>query len=65
MRKILKLAIFTKEELWEAKGDRTTIWNLFEKKIITPMKIIFVADIYEKYLRYMLNKFKANGYQRL
>lgn len=40
-------------------------WNVFESKIRTPLKILFVRDIFEKYSRHMLEKYIKNGYDRV
>ena len=38
---------------------------MFEGKIVTPGKLFLVADIFQKYSRHILLKYKANGYQRI
>ena len=41
------------------------MWEVFMRKIRAPLKILFVKDIFEKFIKHTLLKYIKNGYDRL
>ena len=41
------------------------MWDIFQAKIVTPLKPLYISEIFINYTKHMLLKFKANGYQRV
>ena len=65
LHKIVNLTCLNEQDLKAANYERSEIWKLFEYKIIAPAKILVITDIFEKYTRHILRKYKKNGYQRI
>ena len=62
---VVGLTCFTKPELASISYQQKEMWELFEKKIRVVIPIMLVEDIFEKYTRHMMQKYRDNGYQRL
>jgi hypothetical protein len=45
--------------------DKKAAWRLFEKKIANTGTLLYTKDIFQAYVKHILNKFILNGYQRV
>ena len=62
---LMKLTSFTLQELQEVSFKEREMWDLFQGKIVAPLKAFYISDIFLKYTKHMLLKLKKNGYQRV
>jgi hypothetical protein len=65
LERMMRLTTFTLKEWQECDYKPREMWEVFEKKIRGPAKVLTVKDIFEKYVEHLLLKLIANGYQRV
>ena len=63
--RLVALGSFTRNEFATMSYRQTETWEVFEKKIITPIPLMVVRDIFNKYNEHLFLKLISNGYDRV